>query len=165
MYHGEAANLYRCIERFDEGTSTDHFHEGTSSNPFHEGTSSDPFHEETSSNLFPEDSEMLGMLHDLQTFVEHEEDTVEEGLENDMSFNSGIEKETTNIFQELLNQAHCDLYLGCSETSYMNFLVTLMHVKVLKGWSSKSFDMLLELLKRVFPMYSTIIPSSFYETK
>ncbi|KAA0049697.1 late secretory pathway protein AVL9-like [Cucumis melo var. makuwa] len=27
-----------------------------------------------------------------------------------------------------------------------------MHVKVLNGWNNKSFDMLLEILKRVFPM-------------
>ena len=40
-----------------------------------------------------------------------------------------------------------------------------MHVKVLKYWSNKSFDMLLELVKRVFPMCSTAIPSSFYEAK
>ena len=53
MYHGEPVNLYRGIERFDEGTSND---------PFHEGTSSDPFHELNTSNLFPEDNEMLGML-------------------------------------------------------------------------------------------------------
>ncbi|TYK00060.1 uncharacterized protein E5676_scaffold596G00070 [Cucumis melo var. makuwa] len=31
--------------------------------------------------------------------------------------------------------------------------VGLMHVKVLNGWSNKSFDMLLELLRTAFPMY------------
>ena len=71
----------RGIERFDEGT------------PFHEGTSSDPFFE---------DNEMLGMLHDLRALIEHEEE-IEEGLENDMSFNTGVEQEMANIFQELLN--------------------------------------------------------------
>ena len=39
-----------------------------------------------------------------------------------------------------------------------------MHVKVLNGWSNKSFDML-ELLRAAFPMCSSIIPSSFYEPK
>ena len=82
-----------------------------------------------------------------------------------MSFNSGVEQETTNIFQLLLNQTRSELYPSCSEFSSLNILVTLMHAKVLDGWSNKSFDILSEMLKRVFPMCSTIIPSSFYEAK
>ena len=41
---------------------------------------------------------MLGMLHDLQAPIMHEKET-EEGLENDMSFNSGVEQVTMNILQ------------------------------------------------------------------
>ncbi|KAA0036909.1 late secretory pathway protein AVL9-like [Cucumis melo var. makuwa] len=40
-----------------------------------------------------------------------------------------------------------------------------MNIAVLNGWSNKSFDMLLELLRAAFPMCSTTIPSSFYEAK
>ena len=92
-------NLYRGIERFDERTSSD--------DPFHEGTSTDPLHESNNSNnLFPKDSEMLGMLHDLQATIEQEQEIKEEGLENSMRLNNGVEEETTNIFQGLLlNQA------------------------------------------------------------
>ena len=93
MYHGEPVNLYRCIERFDEGNSID---------PFHEETSSDPFHiEGTNNNMFYEDNEMLRMLHDyLQGSIEHEEETAEEvSLENDMLFNNGVEEQTTNILR------------------------------------------------------------------
>ena len=79
---------------------------------------------------------MLGMLHDLQAPIEHEEEIAEEGLENDMLFNSDVEDKTINIFQELLNQAHRELYPGCSKFSSLNFLVTLMHVKILNGWSN-----------------------------
>ena len=43
-------------------------------------------------------------------------------------------------------------------------LMRLMHIKVLNNWSNKSFDMLLDLLKDVFPVGS-YIPSSFYEAK
>ena len=39
-----------------------------------------------------------------------------------------------------------------------------MHINVPNGWSNKSFDMLLEQLKAVFPT-STTIPTSFYEAK
>ena len=46
------------------------------------------------------------MLHDLQDLIEHKEEIAEEaGLENDMSFNSGVKEETMNTFQELLNNA------------------------------------------------------------
>ena len=40
---------------------------------------------------------MLGMLNDLQALIEHEEE-MEEGLQNEMPFNIGVEQETTNIF-------------------------------------------------------------------
>ena len=39
-----------------------------------------------------------------------------------------------------------------------------MHIKVLNGWSNKSFDMLLELLKSAFSTDASI-PSSYYEAK
>ncbi|TYK01178.1 uncharacterized protein E5676_scaffold2044G00180 [Cucumis melo var. makuwa] len=130
VYNGELVNLYRGIERFDEGTSSDPFHEGTNRDPFHEGTSGDPFHVEgTSSNMFSEDNEMLGMLHDLQGPIKHKEKTAEEaGLENEM-FKSGVEEEMANIFQELLNQARRELYHCCSEFSSLNIFIMLMHVK------------------------------------
>ena len=82
-----------------------------------------------------------------------------------MPFNSGVKQETINIFQELLNKARSELYPGCSKFSSLNFLVKRMHVRVLNGWSNKSFDTLLELVKAAFMMCSTTIPSSFYEAK
>ncbi|KAA0049894.1 receptor-like protein kinase FERONIA [Cucumis melo var. makuwa] len=122
------------------------FYEGTSSNPFHEGTrSSDPFHiEGTSSNLFSEDNEMLGMLHDLQSLIKHDEETIEEAsLKNDMSFNSGVKEEMMNIFQKLLNQACRELYPGYLEFSSLNFLVTLMHVKQNESYVTWAWDKIL----------------------
>ena len=80
-----------------------------------------------------------------------------------MSFSS-IEQKTTYIFQKLLNKARNELYPGCLEFFSLNFLVKLMHIEVFNGLSNKSFDMLLELLKVVFPMGTTIL-SSFYEAK
>ena len=59
-------NFHRLIEK-------------TSNDLFHERTRSDPFHEGTSSNHFPKDNEItLGMLHDLQTPIEHKEETKED---------------------------------------------------------------------------------------
>ncbi|KAA0064176.1 CACTA transposable element [Cucumis melo var. makuwa] len=108
------------------------------------------------------------MLNDLQAPIEHEEETEELRLEDEMPMNVGVdidEDRTNNIFYDLLNEERNELYPGCSEFSSLNFLVKLMHVKVLNGWSNKSFDMLLELLRTTFPMCSTTIPSSFYEVK
>uniref|UniRef100_A0A9I9EFK1 Transposase-associated domain-containing protein n=1 Tax=Cucumis melo TaxID=3656 RepID=A0A9I9EFK1_CUCME len=86
--HGEPMNLHKGIKSFDEGTSSNHFNE---------------------------EDEMFGMLNDLQALVEHEEE-MEEGLENEMSFNIrvDIEQETTNIFQDLMNEARNELYLSCA---------------------------------------------------
>lgn len=39
-----------------------------------------------------------------------------------------------------------------------------MHIKLLNHWSNKSFGMLLQLLKDVFPQ-STNIPNSYYDAK
>ena len=88
-------------------------------------------------------------------------------MENEISFNIvvDIEEETTNIFQDLLNEARSELYPSCSEYSSMNFFVKMMHVKVLNGWSIKSFDMMLDLIKFVFPICGTNVPSSFYEAE
>ncbi|TYJ99419.1 CACTA en-spm transposon protein [Cucumis melo var. makuwa] len=108
------------------------------------------------------------MLNDLPAPIEHEEEIEELRLEDEMPMNVGVEIDgdrTNNIFQDLLNEARNELYPGCSEFLSLNFLVKLMHVKVLNGWSNKSFDMLLELLRATFPMCSTTIPSSFYEAK
>ena len=38
-----------------------------------------------------------------------------------------------------------------------------MHVKVLNKWSDKSFDMLLDLMKKAFPFAT--LPNSHYEAK
>ena len=76
---------------------------------------------------------MLGMLHDLQADIEHIEE-MDEGLDNETSFNNRVDLEedrTNMVFKKLLNQASRELYPSCSEFSSLNFLVKMMHVKVL----------------------------------
>ncbi|XP_020080540.1 uncharacterized protein LOC109704191 isoform X2 [Ananas comosus] len=47
--------------------------------------------------------------------------------------------------------------------SKLSFIVRLLQIKCQGGWSNKSFDMLLELLKQMLPEGETL-PESFYET-
>ncbi|KAA0026290.1 CACTA en-spm transposon protein [Cucumis melo var. makuwa] len=63
--------------------------------------------EGTSSRQFDEEDDMFGMFNDLQVLIEQEEETEEGRLEDEMSRNIGvdIDKDTTNIFLDLLNEA------------------------------------------------------------
>ncbi|KAI3443855.1 hypothetical protein Pfo_000520 [Paulownia fortunei] len=56
------------------------------------------------------------------------------------------------------------LYSVCNNFFVFSFLVKLMHVKVLNGWSNKSFNMLFQLLREAF-LKSNAIPSSYYKAK
>ena len=67
-------------------------------------------------------------------------------------------------FDDLFKEMEIELYPGCQKFSALNFLVKLMHLKVLNKWSNKSFDMLLKLLNEALPT-GTILPSSHYESK
>ena len=67
-------------------------------------------------------------------------------------------------FDGLIRDANQQLYPGCTKYSKLYFLVKLMHLKTLSGWSNKSIDMLIELLKDAFSEGETL-PKSDYETK
>ncbi|XP_035546566.1 uncharacterized protein LOC109010822 [Juglans regia] len=54
-------------------------------------------------------------------------------------------------FDELLEDTRRPLFGGCTKFSKLSFIVKLLHIKTLGGWSIKSFDMLLNLLKSAFP--------------
>ncbi|XXG58741.1 hypothetical protein AAC387_Pa04g0977 [Persea americana] len=67
-------------------------------------------------------------------------------------------------FDAMLNDLHLPLYPGCKKFSKLEFLVKLMHVKIINRWSNKSFDMNLELIKAALPTGETL-PKSYYEAK
>ena len=88
-------------------------------------SSSIPFDEGTSGNQLTEENERLDVLHDLQVGIEHVEE-MKEGLD--------LKEDRTNVvFKELLNHASCELYPDCLEFLSLNFLVKMIHVKVLIG--------------------------------
>ncbi|XP_062089141.1 uncharacterized protein LOC133795700 [Humulus lupulus] len=97
--------------------------------------------------------EMVDILADISGHVEIGESSepIQEG--NDQNKN----------LDEIFKKMEKELYPGCESFSALNFLVKLMHVKVLNKWSEKSFYMLLGLMKKAFPF--AILPNSHYEAK
>ncbi|XP_039142871.1 uncharacterized protein LOC120280181 isoform X2 [Dioscorea cayenensis subsp. rotundata] len=70
----------------------------------------------------------------------------------------------TGQFFKLLEDANKELYPGCARFTKLTFIVRLYHIKCLSGWSNKSLDLLLALLKEALPEGETL-PESFYELK
>ncbi|WMV08116.1 hypothetical protein MTR67_001501 [Solanum verrucosum] len=104
-----------------------------------------------------DDHEMQDMLHEAfgippTSFVDM--DTSAEGFDRSNQDNMGFDKKTEEFFR-LLKEAERKLYPG-SKYSLLSFLVRLLHLKCLNGWSNKSFSMLLELLKDVLPEGETL---------
>ncbi|PKA45796.1 hypothetical protein AXF42_Ash018347 [Apostasia shenzhenica] len=77
---------------------------------------------------------------------------------------SSVPSESTSTYNTLLQECEQPLYPGCEKFSKISFLVQLYHIKCLNGWTTKSFSMLLQLLKDAFPNESSL-PSSSYEAK
>lgn len=74
-----------------------------------------------------------------------------------------LDADSKNFF-ELLQDAEQPAYLGCKNFSKLSFLIRLINIKCMGGWSNKHFDMLLMLLKEFLPDGNSL-PSSFYEIK
>ena len=72
--------------------------------------------------------------------------------------------EEAQKFFNLVKEVEQLLYPNCEKYSNLSFVVKLMHIKCINGWSNKSFNMLLELLKDVFPMCKKM-PTSNYKAK
>ncbi|XP_062103806.1 uncharacterized protein LOC133814920 [Humulus lupulus] len=69
-----------------------------------------------------------------------------------------------NTLPDLFAEEEKELYFGCTTFSILTFIVNLMHIKVMCGWSNKSFDLLLDLLSKAFPKDNKI-PRSYYDAK
>ncbi|XP_042967497.1 uncharacterized protein LOC122300711 [Carya illinoinensis] len=88
------------------------------------------------------------------------------GEEDDMAPHPGepntVEPDPST-FEKLLEDARRPLYDGCNSFSKLSFIVKLLHIKTIGGWSVKSFDMLIKLLKTAFP--DSLLPESFHEAR
>ncbi|KAA0053316.1 late secretory pathway protein AVL9-like [Cucumis melo var. makuwa] len=102
-------------------------------------------------NVGDEDDDILDLLTNLQGSKIARKEDFDDGDGFDDEFPEDVdEMDTSNVFKELMNEARNPFYPECTKFSSLNFLVKLMHIKVLNNWSNKSFDMLLELLKDAF---------------
>ena len=55
-------------------------------------------------------------------------------------------------------------FKGYTKFTKLAFIIRLIHMKCLNGWSNKSFTMLLELLKEALPEGDNF-PNNYYEVK
>ncbi|XP_042950301.1 uncharacterized protein LOC122282416 [Carya illinoinensis] len=66
-------------------------------------------------------------------------------------------------FDDLLDDARQPLYPSCTEFSKLSFIVKLLHIKTIGGWTVKSFDMVIKLLQAAFP--HALFPDSYNEAR
>ena len=92
-------------------------------------------------------------------------------LTNEMNFESGDADDRTEevdeeamSYEEHFEELQSELWPGCTKMSSLNFLVKLMHLKVMHKWTNRSFDMLCELLKISHPEGNKV-PDSYYDAK
>ncbi|XP_026383291.1 uncharacterized protein LOC113278748 [Papaver somniferum] len=140
VHHGEKLNLNDFLPH---------------SNRQDEATSSMQHNEE------PEPDEMFEMIDNLSLPIPIDNGSSGEPVER-ADANNDHPKVTESILG-LLEEERRELHPGCSNMSSLNFLVKLMHIKVLNHMSIKAFNMVFKLLNEAFP--SASIPTTFYDAK
>lgn len=118
------------------------------------------FHEETFQNLINKESQvaenidkMINVWNDFKPDVrtsKNMDDDVKQGA-----------MESTYYFEDLLTKIETILYLGCTKFSLLNFLVKLMHLKVLNKWINNTFDSVLKLLRDASPNENRLLVSHY----
>ena len=107
--------------------------------------------------------------------VSNEEDEISEllrdlacGLDDrgDFEDNSSVAQPTEELLalQRLVEANSQELYPTCKKYTKLRFLIRLLHIKLLGGWTDKSFDLLLDLLNDALPEGSAL-PRNYYEAK
>ena len=83
----------------------------------------------------------------------------------DFEDDSSVErpKELVDL-QKLVEANSQELFPNCKKYTKLRFLIRLLHIKLLGGWTDKSFDLILDLFNEVLPKVSTL-PKNYYETK
>ncbi|XP_062118959.1 uncharacterized protein LOC133832664 [Humulus lupulus] len=69
-----------------------------------------------------------------------------------------------DTFMEKIEDADTPLYPQCTKYTKLSSIIALYKLKTTNGWSDKSFDELLKLLKDMLPL-DNMIPKSMYEVR
>ncbi|KAL5569490.1 hypothetical protein UlMin_026065 [Ulmus minor] len=100
-----------------------------------------------------------GGIHERDEMFDVLDDIISEDADDDAVGGPSSNEQYDDLFAALRSE----LYPDVSSFSSLNFLVKLMHLKVLNKWTNKSFDELLKLLKLAFPKIDLV--ESHYEAK
>ncbi|XP_025822280.1 uncharacterized protein LOC112898099 [Panicum hallii] len=69
-----------------------------------------------------------------------------------------------NLYKQLMEEAKCELYPGCTEETRLSFMIKLLHIKVYNRITTSGFDTFLELLSSTLNNVPGI-PKSYNEMK
>ncbi|KAL5581544.1 hypothetical protein UlMin_013986 [Ulmus minor] len=100
-----------------------------------------------------------GGVHERDEMFDVLDDIISEDADGDAVGGPSSNEQYDDLFAALRSE----LYPGVSSFLSLNFLVKLMHLKVLNKWTNKSFDELLKLLKLAFPKINLV--ESHYKAK
>lgn len=129
----------------------------------HEEDNSDSSDEEGSDQGVEDEEhdETNVMLHEIQKCV-----TSGLGESDDRNENDHVINDTTyhGNFSRIIHDSKQELFPGCKRFSKLEFMIHLLHIKTLCGWSEKSFGMLFQLLKMTFDLGDDF-PKNCYEAK
>jgi hypothetical protein len=104
-----------------------------------------------------DDDDISELIRDLACGLDDKGDLVDDGsCELPINDVAGIQKLLVDNSQEL--------YPGCNNYSKLRFLIRLLHIKLLGGWTDRSFDLLLDLLADALPKGSAL-PKNYHEAK
>jgi hypothetical protein len=104
-----------------------------------------------------EDDDILEFIRNLACGLDDRGDMRDDGsFEPSNEVIAAIHKLNANNRQEL--------YPGCSNYSELCFLVRLLHIKLIGGWTDRSFDLLVDLLVDALPK-GLALPRNFHEAK
>ncbi|KAF5457849.1 hypothetical protein F2P56_021926 [Juglans regia] len=103
--------------------------------------------------------DMDEMIEDIRAGAFMDHDFGEHGTTSEPNMS---ERQSRN-FQKLLEDVRLPLYPDCAKFSKLSFIVKLLHIKTIGGWTIKSFNMVLDLLKAAFPDIQ--LPNSYHEAR
>ena len=78
---------------------------------------------------------------------------------------SSSERDNLLKFVKLFDDARRKVYLECDKFSVLSFVIKMLHIKVYNKWSSKSFDMVMQIFKDILPKYDETVLWTLYEAK